>query len=477
MSSLRDELFALLAQWSVLPASPSGDERLITSGTLDSTALFELSLWVEERVGRPLDPATFDVVAEWDTADGIVAFVERARNGDLASPAATALAPVQPTRRSPAPEYEIRTFEPGDRPGLFALYSRLWSSDAALNARFFEWRYERNPAPGAPLVYVATYRGELIATRAAFPSVWTTGPDDPGRTWFMSDDLVVLKGHESRGIFAGFADAIAHDLGAAGHRFFISLSALRVTRLQSLSAGARDLGGMKPVGRLPTIVSAFDSLRDATARLPLAWRLAAYTNPWELAARSFARLDRRPNVEVGGITVSVHSAAPTDEMAEVCAAAVTDARFRMRRDARFLAWRYSNPLHEYRFLLARQGGRTIGYLVLERTLSDLGNARRVNVADWEGQSGQALSALLSVAADSRPAELVSWTETFGELRNALLESAGFHPVDLEQRQRGLPSILVWPLPSAAAGDELREAGKSLLELRNWDLRMLYTSLA
>jgi acyl carrier protein len=55
------------------------DTPLLSSGRLDSVALFQLVLWIEEKAGRPIDASTVDMRAEWDTIDSIVAFVERER--------------------------------------------------------------------------------------------------------------------------------------------------------------------------------------------------------------------------------------------------------------------------------------------------------------------------------------------------------------------------------------------------------------
>jgi acyl carrier protein len=77
--SLRDDLLATIAGWN-LPLEPADDTPLIGSGLLDSLALFNLVLWVEEKTGSPVDPTQFDLPREWDTVAGIVAFVERRRS-------------------------------------------------------------------------------------------------------------------------------------------------------------------------------------------------------------------------------------------------------------------------------------------------------------------------------------------------------------------------------------------------------------
>jgi acyl carrier protein len=55
------------------PLTP--DKSLIRSGLLDSLALFNLALWIEERIGAPIDLSTLPLTDVWDTAAAIAAFI------------------------------------------------------------------------------------------------------------------------------------------------------------------------------------------------------------------------------------------------------------------------------------------------------------------------------------------------------------------------------------------------------------------
>jgi len=72
--SLRDELLSFLADQGV---EPDGDgELLFETGLLDSLALFNLVVWIEERTGAPIDPTSFDLAREWASVRDIVAFLD-----------------------------------------------------------------------------------------------------------------------------------------------------------------------------------------------------------------------------------------------------------------------------------------------------------------------------------------------------------------------------------------------------------------
>lgn len=74
----RDEVREALEGSGVsLPHDFDDDTSLIRSGLLDSMALFNLALWVEERVTPGLDLTAFDLSAEWETPRLLRAFIAR----------------------------------------------------------------------------------------------------------------------------------------------------------------------------------------------------------------------------------------------------------------------------------------------------------------------------------------------------------------------------------------------------------------
>ena len=75
MDSLRDDLRAFLTDQGVELGDADDAEPLIESGRLDSLALFNLVLWIEERTGALVDPTAFDVAQEWANVHAIVAFI------------------------------------------------------------------------------------------------------------------------------------------------------------------------------------------------------------------------------------------------------------------------------------------------------------------------------------------------------------------------------------------------------------------
>jgi acyl carrier protein len=85
--TLDDELMSVLrASGATLPDDLDDQTSLIRSGILDSTALFALALWVEEKI-PDLDLTVIDLAAEWDTVARLLAFLKsRRRTNEPSAP-------------------------------------------------------------------------------------------------------------------------------------------------------------------------------------------------------------------------------------------------------------------------------------------------------------------------------------------------------------------------------------------------------
>ena len=71
----------LLDTGRVTQASLDAGSPLITSGLIDSVTLFNLALWIEEAIGRPVNLAYIDLPGDWDSVDLILGFIEQQQGG------------------------------------------------------------------------------------------------------------------------------------------------------------------------------------------------------------------------------------------------------------------------------------------------------------------------------------------------------------------------------------------------------------
>ncbi len=477
-SAARAQLRQLLAEWGVEAALLEGDQHsLIQSGALDSAGLFNLSLWIESQVGRPIDPGSIDVLQAWDRIETILAFLFGAPLHAPAVVAVTAMA--APEARWPGPdgvEYVIERYRNEDLAEVARLFTHLWSPDRALNGRVFEWKYLHNPLARDPLIYLVRHGGQVVAMRALCETQWQAQGADPSVTVYCADDLIIDPAHRNHGLYPHLNAQALRDLAARGEKFFISLSALRVARMQSLAGGARAVPIGPVLGRRSARARFADALEHVLARVPLGWRaaqpVAQAIEGRHSAAAAFARLD----AAASGGPVRVSRTAPIAAMAALAARAPSDGRIRHVRDETFLRWRYAAPLHEYRVITAERNGAVAAYLVLGRALSPSANPRRVNLVDWAASDPQALGDALDLSLRvGRFAELVTWGDAPHSAWTQTLTARGFAPIDQHQTARGLPCVLVHTVDSSAAEPHI--GARCVLEPAAWDLRMSYTSYA
>jgi len=82
VSALHDDLMSTVASWNLALDEPlKRDTELISSGILDSLGLFQLLMWIEGKVGHPIDATTVDMLVVWNTVDAVVAYIEQEQAG------------------------------------------------------------------------------------------------------------------------------------------------------------------------------------------------------------------------------------------------------------------------------------------------------------------------------------------------------------------------------------------------------------
>src|SRR5262249_10682368 len=146
--------------------------------------------------------------------------------------------------------------------------------------------------------------------------------------------------------------------------FALMLSPGSVTVLNSLAAGWKSIGHMAPVQCHSQRIGWSQRLLAFLGRQRLVWRAATFAE-----GRMRARRERSPRLEKNARQkpralpdIRLARDPEPEPMARLVARLGYDGRIRHVRDAEYFAWRFRNPLHEYRFLYA--GGSDLdGYLV------------------------------------------------------------------------------------------------------------------
>lgn len=370
--------------------------------------------------------------------------------------------------------YEIVRYEPAFRDQVAELQRHLWGNDVTINAAYLDWKYHQNPYLDGPLICLAVRAGRVVGMRGMFGARWEIGTPAEHVVVPCADDFLIAPEHRNRGLVAQIMNATIDRVAAAGYRYAFSLSAGPVTMMASLATGWRGAGSMRAAQRKGVdglLVRASARLRT----LPLLWR---YADPLARLQyrlkRPFARLDHEARRAGGPLDagVRVEPAPRVDAMAGLVRRLGHDGRIRHVRDECYLAWRYRNPLYEYRFLF-READRLEGYLVLRADRKD--PARGVNIVDWEAITPALREELLRAAVNwgSFP-ELTIWTATVPTDTLAAVSGAGFVPIGTGSRTTSSHTILVCDTRRPRPGADMLLAGRRLLDPDKWDMRMVYS---
>jgi hypothetical protein len=368
--------------------------------------------------------------------------------------------------------YDIVSYRPEHKRQVSALQTLLWSTDPDLGVRHLEWKYGENPYVKEPLIYLAFQGGELVGMRGFYGSKWELGSPAESHSLLVADDAVIAPAHRDRGLVTMIMRAAFEDLAKRGYDYVLNLSGGPVTVVGSLAMGWKSVGPLDPIGR-QSGSPIHRRLRQFLERKPLLWRYAR--SPILHSAgenRPFAALDRKARIRLGG-SIRIEREPSPEAMSELVTRIGHDGRIRHVRDAEFFAWRFRNPLGEYRFLYSGKS-RLDGYLVLKSARPSAMESKRVKIVDLEATQSSSRSELLDAAIRlGRFPDLFAWGATLPHDTRSYLGSRDFKPVDLEWRARGCPCVLVRPVSPRPAGDWVL-GNCRLSDLANWDMRMLYS---
>jgi hypothetical protein len=364
---------------------------------------------------------------------------------------------------------EIVRYRPEHKEAVARLQTALWSPDPAANRRYLEWKYEANPWVGEPRVYLGLRGGRVVGMRGFYESRWQFGSPDHVVSVPLADDFAIDLGERNSGLATQIMSTALADLASSGVEYVLSLSAGQVTMLGSLAQGWKSAGRYEPLVLRKPGPAWLVRLRKRMAHARVIWR-------WEdspllrsaAERRPFHWLDQAPTPP----GLSIDREPRPAEIAELCAAQPNHGGLRHVRSREYLAWRFANPMHDYRFLYVEHGGRLAGYLVLRALVMGLAPTPQVAVAELVGRDARVRGELLAAAIDAgRFAELIAWSARLGAEERTLLRERGFAPLDRERDARGYPCALVRSTRGIPAS-EWQIGGRALLDPASWDLRML-----
>jgi len=357
-------------------------------------------------------------------------------------------------RRPQIVDISTQPYSPIYRDRVIDLQTSLWSDDPRTNDEHFRWKYEENPHDPDPIVVLAVAGDRVVGMRAAFGLGWKAG----GVVLRALGDAVVAEDHRGRGVLKAVDHELMRRAKSSGDGVLMNASAGGAVRRHSLATGwalVSEIETLQWVLRKSLVGRA----RDRIARPK---SVGAVTSALETLDGAALEADARDTGE-GGATVRIESSARSEEMADVVRQWGTHGRVAEDRHAAHLAWRFSNPLCEYRFVyhFEDDSGRLTGYVVVQEhgARHDTG----VNIVDYAAESDEVLRRLVGACApvlDLAPINV--WVSPARPNAVAPMRDLGFRPKPAAEAPWVDPAVLVH-----AEGGVARD----LMSRESWDLRM------
>jgi hypothetical protein len=290
----------------------------------------------------------------------------------------------------------------------------------------------------------------------------------PGQTFLglCVGDSVIAPEHRKSGLFTRITRIALNDLDKMGYTYVFNLSASPVTLHASLAMGWRSVGDLQRMywkagqgtnsSRMLSYAAKFSMLFSAKKR-----------NPFHFLHNNAMKRGHKISPYV-----SVEQTPRSKAMAELVRRTVTDGRIRQSRDQEYFDWRFNNPLSHYRFLFWEES-RLEGYLVLQTRVND--EALSVSIVDWEADNLQVQSDLLEAVLVLGNFDVLSiWTATLPDVVKMLLKKNGFNMSEVKSIAQYRPTVLVRRVQDDMLETDWTIDNRRLLDLSNWDLRMIYS---
>jgi GNAT superfamily N-acetyltransferase len=308
---------------------------------------------------------------------------------------------------------DIDRYEPEDRRQVEALYRRIFGADAAeANRLRWDWQYRRNPyaPPDSPLIWVAREGHTVIGQYAAMPVRLMVAGREIDAAWGM--DVMVAPERQRQGLGEVLFRTWDRYVGAA---LGLGLSDASYRLFQKLR--------WPDVGPVPCLVKPLSrrALRIPTWPVGVNRFVSAITLPW-------VRLVSRTRPLQGEMQPIRHFDESFTRLWDRVGASFAVA---VRRDARYLNWKYVQPPHvRYSIAALRHDGEAAGYVVYRHAREPHGRVTLLVdlLADPSDEQG-VLTLLRWVDREARAADsdkIRTYTPHQGFRR--LLRKSGYYPV-------------------------------------------------
>lgn len=367
---------------------------------------------------------------------------------------------------------KIIRYDPLYNDQICELEKEIWTPDPAVNKSYLQWKYLDNPYAVSPKIYLALREGKVVAVRCLNESKWQLGNNGDGFTALCPGDTVIHPDHRNNAVYLELTKFLMNDLYELGYRYLFSFSAGPTTLLYSLAIG------WKSIGRIRTMSKDSDprtAVRKIMSNHKMS-KLIKNTKAAEFLRRAVNKFGRRKSLDYHKklpAHIRVEENPVPGEMAALAGKLVKENKLVLTRDEKFYKWRYGNPFSKYVFLYWYDKEMK-GCLVAQTSKFKNDYMENFNIIELEGVNSEIRMDLLKSAVsllDSR--SITIWSNMLDENCRKLLALNGFiESKSTSSAAEHTPTVLVTVTRGPAKVIEYR--GTDLLDINNWDLKMLYS---
>ncbi len=229
--------------------------------------------------------------------------------------------------------YYVTSYQPGDEHGIIELFHRCFHPDRTLD--HWRWKYELAPRGQRRISLARAANGEIVANYGAYPMALYDHRS--GETVEVHQVGDIMSAPEVRGVGRGPTSLFAR---TARHFYAASCEGQVAFNFGVHTDNSRKFS--------VRFVRAHDVEPVAYRHGPL---------PGEVPGRTARDLLARYRID--------RVSSPPSDLDELWLRAKADYRLLIRRDLRYLSWRYfSRPDREYAFYTLRSWGRLVGWLAV-----------------------------------------------------------------------------------------------------------------
>ena len=385
-------------------------------------------------------------------------------------------------------KYEFEKYHPEIKQQILELQTYLWGHDLSLNAAYLAWKYEQNPYLKSLLIYAAMCAGKVVGMVGTYGAKWQVGAPRQPFICPCFGDAVIHPDHRNQGLFQKMMKFALDDLSSTDSKYVFDFSARPEIALVLMMHGWRSPGFFQTAHMTSVQGKMFRWLGNISKLShflkPFSRRLRKYIGEpspdhpgkWN---GTFDKLNKNETRSKPDSTsrITIDRLPRPKAMAKLVERIGDDGRIQHVKDERYFGWRFRNPLSRYHFVFW-DNPQLEGYLVLQTPTQTDGTRVSFNIVDWEAANMQVLSGLLqAVIRWKTVSNLTLWSSTLSDGKIALLRRQGFDVVNKTGKIADdiqLPTVFARQVCPDASGTDWSLSDRSLLDLNNWNLRMIYS---